>query len=469
MSNDNVRICLDEPQMAHTGGGYARIMPTSASGPSVRQENILLQPGAGYLLTYYVRPVASGTRIPTSSATITYVGEDGKTKIIQEAQRLPLIRDRYMQRRFFFTLPEGSAPIPCKVMIAAMTHSVAGDYLCVDDASLTRADDSGFDKYGYYAWISNIDEPLYKEPGGEVICVRNTNDVMMVYSQKVVAGVLWYFVKDAWNTVGWIEEGRLAWNPPQISTDKKYVELNADRVWPRNRQMNRHAYHWPKGRRLLVREYDDTYYETRYAGQIAYVEKSKCDDLPEDAVDYWIIQRTSVLAQGEHGQTNSRYYGNAQGDWNAAFVESVVMAAGISRSELPRTRDVEQAVLFWLRYPGTVRFYFWDVDIKRAYKEKYAGEITLTDDITSVEKSMGPAIGYLLYFLTDNDRASMEAGGRLASHVGIITKVGATEFEVMFADMESGSVARATFPIDWRGAVGVGVPNYGYTTMVKVP
>ena len=73
--------------------------------------------------------------MPTFSSTISYVNEEGQTKSLLEAPRVPVVRDMYVKKRFFFTMPGGSNPYECKVYLSMFPHSVVDDYVRVDDVS----------------------------------------------------------------------------------------------------------------------------------------------------------------------------------------------------------------------------------------------------------------------------------------------------------------------------------------------
>lgn len=219
----------------------------------------MLEPGKSYLLTYHVCPVMfeSTTVFPTANGGMNYTDANGVLKSFPEAPRLPLIRDRYIRKRTFFTMPAGDAPIACKVLFSVFGHSTPGVHIRVDDVSLVQVDENDFPKYGYYAWIRHMDEKLYAEPGGGAVCfVAHTNYYVTLYDQTMVDGTLWYQVREFGGNFGWIEADRLGWTPPQLYTTQKYVTLSKDRVWPRNMQLNRCAYYWPEDRRVLVRDHD---------------------------------------------------------------------------------------------------------------------------------------------------------------------------------------------------------------------
>lgn len=426
----------------------------------------MLEPGRSYLITYHVRPVvlSGSASMPTASTSISYVDGAGATKSILEAPRLPLIRDRFIRKRMFFTMPAGNAPFVSKVFFSVYSYAIPDDHIIVDEVSLVQMDENEFPKYGYYAWIRNLDEKLYTEPGGKATCFTlHTNHCVTVYDQAMVDGVHWYMVREFSGTVGWIEADRLWWSPPQTHMTQKYVTLTKDRVWPRNMQFNRCAYYWPRDRRVLVRNHDAGHYETRYGGGIAYLRKEDCED-SGTAVVSLVEQRMAFLVGSETGHANSRYFDNAQGIWNAAFAESMAMAAGVSRSELPCTDEHEKAVIFWSTYPVTMRFYFWDEEIKRAYHERYPEATRITDAVTSTEKSQKPLIGRWLYFLTDEDRET----GKLASYVGVVTAVTADQFTMVYVSPTTSKVTTVVFPAADRSAFGVAIPNYSYISAVKM-
>lgn len=224
---------------------------------------------------------------------------------------------------------------------------------------------------------------------------------MIVYDYAIVDGDEWLWVRDSFSQMGWIKRDALAWTPPQLLTGQKYVVLSEDRVWPKNKQYNRCAYYWPKDRRILVKEHNASYYETRYGGEIAYVEKDKCV-ASNEAVAYALDTRALYVVDGERGRSNSRYFDNAQGNWSEAFVESMLMSVGVSRTDLPCADDLDEAILFWLTAYSTQRFYFWNAEAKRAFKTKYPEELgRFTDDLTSYEQSLKPTVGKWIYFAHD--------------------------------------------------------------------
>lgn len=240
-------------------------------------------------------------------------------------------------------------------------------------------------------------------------------------------------------------------------------------MWPLNKDLNRCAYYWPKGRRVVVSEHDAMYYETRYCGQIAYLEKSKCI-ADSEPVKVSLDSRMQYLIGGEEGRLNSRYFDNAQDAWSEAFIESMIMAAGVSQSELAGTEDLEQAIIAWVADRTSTRFFFWDVEIKRAFKARYPDKLyMLSDTISSTEMNYKPAVGRLLYFLDDADRLKIGSGGRLASYVGIVTQVTTEQFDMMYVASDGGPAQKATFPMGMRDAVGIAGVSYSYIAQTQLP
>ena len=433
----------------------------------------MLQPGKSYLMIYHVMPVivtgSISSSMPTPNCSISYVDSTGVTRSIVESPRVPVVRDRYIKKRLFFTMPAGDAPIACKVYVSVYSYSIPDDHLRVDNVSLVQMDTNDLPKYGYYAWIGSLNEKLYTEPGGhEVSMVVHTNHYVTIYDQATVNGRLWYLVREFSGVVGWIDADRLVWTSPQLQAGKKYVTLNKDRVWPRNTQFNRCAYHWPKDRRVLVRDHDDSYYETRYGGEIAYLRKEDCEP-DATSVVYQLEQRMAHLTGSETGRVNSRYFDNAQGKWDGAFADSMAMAAGVSRSELPCASDTEKSMLYWINTPIVLRFYFWDAEVKRAFRARYPEHTRINSDtITSSENSQKPVVGRWLYFLTSEDRAGIHEGGRLASYVGLITASTAEQYTMLYVHPDTGRVTTAVFPAADRSAVGMAVPNYAFISAERM-
>lgn len=54
---NDATIQFTEPENAHAGKGFARLVPTATAAAALRQDDILLQPNTSYLLTYYAYPV----------------------------------------------------------------------------------------------------------------------------------------------------------------------------------------------------------------------------------------------------------------------------------------------------------------------------------------------------------------------------------------------------------------------------
>lgn len=88
----------------------------------INQQNIMLEPGKSYLLTYYAYPgiFETTTVMPTANGGLNYYDTTGTLKSIPEAPRLPLIKGQYIRKRLFFTMPAGDAPIACKVFFSVL-------------------------------------------------------------------------------------------------------------------------------------------------------------------------------------------------------------------------------------------------------------------------------------------------------------------------------------------------------------
>lgn len=366
-------------------------------------------------------------------------------------------------------MPDGAKPFVCKVFIGVSSSSYLGNHIRVDDVALTPVTGNVFPKYGTYAWVARLNERFYAQPDGkEVIFTKNTNDFFIIYEQANEDGAEWFRVRDGFGRLGWIRGDQIGiWTPPQLPTGKSFATLNEDRVWPRNRDFNRCAYYWPKGRRVQVKDHDATYYETRYRGDIAYVEKSKCT-ASSLSVSATLPGRVITIAEGEEGRRNSRYFDNAQGNWSEAFVESLYLSVGISRTEMPCVSDPEKAILFWATYPTVTRYFFWNVESKRAFKARYPQLSHLSDELTSSEKSPMLGVGYLLYLLAEEE-AGRATGGRLATSVGMITKLTADTMEITCVDEAVGVVKKVTHPRSWRGAIGMATPNMTYVSQTVLP
>lgn len=216
LSSELGQIDLNDPQNAYSGNGHARLTPDKTKGVTVRQENIILQPDTKYLLTYHVRPYCTGIIVPTSYSLITATLDDDKPMTLGEAPRVPLIKNQYMKRQYFFTTPNNSAPITARVIISVLSHSTVGDYVFYDDVSLVQTNINPNPLYGRYAWVTNVNEKVYEEAGKpKVAFLKNTNDCLIIYARTVVHDAEWLYVRDMVSQCGWIRSDRLTWIPPQ--------------------------------------------------------------------------------------------------------------------------------------------------------------------------------------------------------------------------------------------------------------
>lgn len=312
-----------DPSQARNGAGYAKLTPLKSTSSGIIQDVSGLQSGQQYLLSYHVKPMVPTPYVSTMIATIRYLDASETHKLLIENKRIPLVEGRYIERRYVFALPADMANEPVRVSISAPSiyGAPADSHVCVDDVSLSILTDDPFPRYGYYAWIVTGKEAVYTQAGGTIVShYLNTNDWVYVNEQRIIEGVIWYWIRDFNSKYGWMREADLAWDAPQSQVGKRYVELTEDRVWPRNRDFNRHAYHWPKGRRVLVSNYDETYYRALFNGDYAYIEKSKCRLLSETVKQY-NRDRINFIVQGEPSPINIRSLDNHQGEVGQCFLE----------------------------------------------------------------------------------------------------------------------------------------------------
>lgn len=261
--------------------------------------------------------------------------------------------------------------------------------------------------------------------------------------------------------LGWVNGTYITFTNP-LTTGLLYVEVINNDTYALTAPSGgaQVAYGYPANRRLIVSNYSDSWYKTRYRGYNAYIQKSKCRIL-QTTVHSTIPERMGFILEKELDQTNSRYYDNATGAWCQYFTNWLMKAAYLPVDRIPSTGGTGFAIEQWCRTLGGIgtRFFFANAVDKAAIKTKY--NIPGSNELLDAERNFSPQKGDLIYYLWDGDRGRYEDGEEIVvSHVDMVKDFDGTTITVIGGNRGSSIVSEGHYGKNNGQIVGYARPNY---------
>lgn len=247
---------------------------------------------------------------------------------------------------------------------------------------------------------------------------------------------------------------------------QKYVTTNRNNVIVRTGPSSTAAEEtakWPINRRVIVTEYDNEWYQTRYAGRTAYARQEYFND-DSTPVQSSIIARMAYIAEAEENQTISSYYDGYTGDnFCHAFVDWLAKQAGLNRSKIPNENGCAWGIIRWINELGGIGdgFHFTRDDYKQHMKTGYPGAApdgldAISNDLETSERNYLPKVGDYVYF-----KWSEEATGNIrVNHVGWIYKIVGDTIYTWEGNSDGGAVHKKEYLVSNRKIVGYGSPKY---------
>lgn len=330
-------------------------------------------------------------------------------------------------------------------------------------------DGVGEDRTNQYGWVgNNVNSDGLKVRSSPVDgSYSNPNlqrgERIFVLEQEGYNNIPWYKIRTDTGREGWVDSTYITFENP-LTTGLQYVEVLNGGTFALTLPSGgvQVAYSYPANRRLIVSDYDATWYLTLYQGHVAYIKKSQCKilavNVPNDICD-----RMDFIVANEIGRTDPGYFDNASGQWCQYFTNWLMKAAYLPTSRVPATGGTGNAIKEWCTTLGSIgtTFFYASGEHKAAIKNKY--NISGSNDLLNPQEVyFVPRRGDLIYYLWDRDRDATDNNGDpiVVSHVDMVTSFDGTYISVVGGNRSSSIVGQGVYHKEDRQIVGYARPNY---------
>lgn len=210
---------------------------------------------------------------------------------------------------------------------------------------------------------------------------------------------------------------------------------------------------WPRNRIALVKPVNESWYETLYRGEQAFV-SAEFINLLDCEVPLDIVQRMLYMVKPEIGRVNSVYFNGYTGQWCHRFADWLAMHAGTPKNLIPNTSNCGKGIVWFVNDAESGGFYFKNAEHKARMIGNYSTIRHLPKELTEEEAAYIPSPGDYIYFRWRNAAKDVNV-----SHVGIVSSVSEDKLTTVEGNA-GGAVANRSYALNDDRIVGYGKPRY---------